>query len=303
MNVAHDQTGPRHSPLSRNWSGRWYIELTILLAISALTWWLPILVTGRLALSREAHTYILLIVPLSIVLIYLRYEELPNSSSRRRLGWALMAMAVVIRATLALSPLPLHPDEVLWLNMFALVVFWIGTATACFGIELLRALRFEFCFLLLIAPFPTFVVNGATEVLQTQSAFAATMLFRLIRVPVVKDDVLLSIPGLDIEVARECSSIRSSSLLILITLLLAHLFLRSRWRKLLLIGTAFPISIAKNAVRIVTLGELGTRWDPSYLHGRLHHDGGIIFLAFAVVIELSVLWVLGRSEMQAEARQ
>jgi exosortase len=273
------------------------------LTISVLTWWRPILVTGRLALTSEAHTYILLIVPLSILLIYLRHAELPSSSSRNWVGWSLMAAAIVIRATFTLSPLPLHPDDNLWLTMSALVVWWIGTTIACFGIELFRCLQFELCFLFLTAALPNVVVNWATEGLQVQSAVATSLLFRLIHVPVARQGVLLSIPGLDIEVARECSSIRSSSMLILITLILAQLFLRARWRKLLLIAIAFPLSIAKNAVRIVTLGELGTRWDPGYLHGRLHHDGGIIFLGFAVLIELSILWVLAKSEMQAAARQ
>jgi len=77
------------------------------------------------------------------------------------------------------------------------------------------------------------------------------------------------------------------------------LFLRSKWRKLLLIAIAFPLSIAKNAVRIVTIAELGTRLDPSYLHGRLHHDGGIIFLGLAMLVEFSILWILTKCELKA----
>jgi exosortase len=255
--------------------------------------------TRRLALSSEAHTYILLIVPLSILLIYLRHAELPNSLSRKWIGWTFIAVAIAVRAILVLSPFFLSPDQILWSNMCCLVVWWIGTAIACFGIELFRCLPFELCFLFLTAPFPNFVVNWATERLQVQSAVATSLLFRLIHVPVVRDDVLLSIPGLDIEVARECSSIRSSSMFILVTLVLAHLFLRSKWRKLLLIAIAFPLSIAKNAVRIVTIAELGTRLDPSYLHGRLHHDGGIIFLGLAMLVELSILWILSKCELKA----
>ncbi len=81
--------------------------------------------------------------------------------------------------------------------------------------------------------------------------------------------IVVSIPGLDIEVAQECSSIRSSLMLVVTTMVLAHLFLRSWWRKVLLIAVAIPLSVAKNGFRIFTIGELGTRVDPSFLSGRL----------------------------------
>jgi len=112
----------------------------------------------------------------------------------------------------------------------------------------------------------------------------------------VRDGVVLSIPGLTIEVAQECSSIRSSTMLILVTLIVAHLFLRSRWRQAVLVLAALPISILKNGIRIVTIAELGTRVNPSFLHGNLHHYGGVIFLGLAVLVIVVLLLLLRRSE-------
>jgi exosortase/archaeosortase family protein len=101
---------------------------------------------------------------------------------------------------------------------------------------------------------------------------------------------MLSIPGLDIEVARECSSIRSSLMLVVTTMILAHLFLRSWWRKALLVGAAIPLSVAKNGLRIVTIAELGTRIDPGFLSGKLHHNGGILFFGLSVSSSLPPAW-------------
>ena len=113
-------------------------------------------------------------------------------------------------------------------------------------------------------------------------------------VPVAQDGIVLTIPGLEIEVARECSSIRSSLMLIVTTLVLAHLFLRSWWRKVVLVAAAIPLSVAKNGLRIFTIGELGTRVDPGFLNGKFHHNGGIVFFAISVM----VLWILRRTESQ-----
>ena len=89
-----------------------------------------------------------------------------------------------------------------------------------------------------------------------------------------RDGLIISIPGLDLEVASECSSIRSSTMLIVITLVLAHLFLQSRRRKVFLLAASLPLAVVKNAIRIFTIAELGTRVDPAYLDGKLHHTTG-----------------------------
>jgi exosortase/archaeosortase family protein len=109
---------------------------------------------------------------------------------------------------------------------------------------------------------------------------------------------MLSIPGLDIEVARECSSIRSSMMLIVTTMFLAQLFLRSWWKKALLILVAIPLSVAKNALRIFTIAELGTRVDPGFLDGKLHRHGGIVFFSLAVVVVGLLVWALRGSEFR-----
>ena len=72
------------------------------------------------------------------------------------------------------------------------------------------------CCLFLLVPFPDLLLNWITRFLQDQSAVATSISFHTARVPVARDWILLSIPGLDIAVARECSSIRSSMLLIVL---------------------------------------------------------------------------------------
>jgi exosortase len=121
-------------------------------------------------------------------------------------------------------------------------------------------------------------------------------MFRVAGVPVTQDGIMLSIPNLDIEVARECSSIRSSLMLVVTTMVLAHLFLRSWWRKALLIAAAIPLSVGKNGLRIFTIAELGTRVDPGFLTGKLHHQGGILFFGLSVIAVGALLGVLRRTE-------
>jgi len=279
-------------------------ELVLLLIVSIALWWRPLIASFRLALSSDAYTYVLLILPVVIALVFLEIKSLPAAGkSKRWVGTVLLSTALSLRAFTAWNPWHLSWSGNLSVSMFAVVIWWIGSVVLCFELGTVRSLLFPLCFLFLIVPMPAQAVDWVTEVLQQQSASAASMLFHLLGVPVARDGVTLSIPGLTIEVAYECSSIRSSTMLIVMTLILAHLFVRSGWRKIVLVLAAIPLSILKNAIRIVAIAELGTRVNPSFLHGRLHHHGGVVFLSMAVFIVLVLLWVLRRSENGASSSE
>ncbi len=276
------------------------LSFSFLCAVSVAFWWRDLVTTFRLAWADDAYTHIVLILPLAVALIYFdsktfRIVPQPNF----RLGIGLLVMALVI-GSYAKWGMAATPGLVgLSVGMFALVIWWIASVLLCFGTTSSRSILFPLCLLFLIIPIPEFALNRIVEFLQQQSALAARIMFRLIGVPATQDGIMVSIPGLDIEVAHECSSIRSSLMLVVTTIVLAHLFLRSWWRKTLLIATAIPMSVAKNGLRILTIAELGTRVDPGFLNGKLHHHGGILFFGLAVFAIAAVLWVLRRSEIPA----
>jgi exosortase len=147
-----------------------------------------------------------------------------------------------------------------------------------------------------MVPLPEYALNWIVSLLQQGSAAAAHLLFVVAGVPVAQRGLLVHIPGLTLEVAPECSSIRSSLMLLVTTMVLAHLLLRSFWRKALLVLAAIPVSVAKNGLRIFALGMLGSRVDPSFLTGRLHHQGGIIYFLIALFAMGLLLWILRRGE-------
>jgi exosortase len=267
-----------------------------LLALSLVLWWRPLASTLTLALGSIAHTHILLIIPLSVALMWLERSalrapfEISIGAGTSLLATALLAAAFAKWATC------LPNDAPLTLSMLALVVWWFGSVILCFGTRAFRSLTFPLCFLLWIVPIPESVLNWIIEWLQVQSATTARILFWIARVPVTQDGIMLSIPGIDIEVASQCSSIRSSLILIVTTMVLAHLLLGSWWRKALLVAVAIPLSFIKNGFRIFVISELGTRVDPSFFDGRLHHHGGILFLGVAFAAIALLLWVLRRTE-------
>ena len=259
----------------------------------------PLISSLTLALRDAQYTHILLILPVSLGLIFLDWKSpKPSAGASVNYGIGLLTLAAVVTFLTRFGLVARHPDEQLSVNMLALVVWWIGAFIVCFGTRAFKRALFPLCFLFWIVPLPEFILNPIVRLLQQGSAASAHLLLWAVGVPVDQAGMLITIPGLTVEVAPECSSIRSSLMLMVTTMVLAQVLLRSPWRKLLVIAVALPLSVAKNGLRIFVLVMAGTRVDPSYLTGRLHHQGGIIYFLIALAIIFVFLWVARRGEQK-----
>ncbi len=276
----------------------------ILAAIALAIWRGPLASTLALASRDDRYTHILLIIPVCAALLFLDWREkrlhceLPDFSDRYgvEIGSMFLAVAVLITVWSRWKSASLSSDLELTLNMLAFAVWAIAAFALCFGTHAFRRSIFPLCFLLWLVPLPEFVLKVLVHLLQQGSVQAAHFFFWITRVPTTQSGMFVQIPGLTLEVAPECSSIRSSLVLVVTTMVLAQLLLRSPWRKALLIGVAIPLSVAKNGLRIFTIAMLGTRVDPGFLTGRIHNQGGFIFFSIALAGIFLLFWIFRRTE-------
>ncbi|MGH9453542.1 MAG: exosortase/archaeosortase family protein, partial [Terriglobia bacterium] len=177
-----------------------------------------------------------------------------------------------------------------------ILLLLIGIFTLCYGTRAVRTALFPILFLILMVPIPEPVLNSVAVLLQRASCETTYLLMTLGGAPVLRNGFVLSLQAGSIEVAKECSGIRSTLGLLIGSLVASHLFLRSPWKKALFASSVVPVSIFKNALRIVCLYWLGFHTDKRFLTGQLHRHGGIPFSLVALGILGPVLWILRRSE-------
>jgi exosortase len=273
------------------------VLLSILIAASLVIFWRQIADTFQLAWHVDEYTHILLIIPVSLALIYLQRGKLRRNATYAPVPGVLLGVfSIAIGVVAKLHLYPLSDGVSLALAILALVTFWVACIVGCYGWTVFRSLLFPFLFLFLLIPPPASFLDKAVSFLQTASTEATFALFNLTGLPIIRNGYVLTLPNLSIEVARECSGIRSSIMLLVTGLILAHLFLRSLWSKVAFVLIILPFSVAKNAVRIFTLSMLAMYVDPGFLSGRLHHQGGIVFFLIALGGLLLSLWILQRAE-------
>lgn len=256
----------------------------------------PVVTTIRLALESDDYTHILLVAPVALGLLFLEGSRSNTASGNSyALGTLLLALGLFI----AWSAHSVAGEELrLSASIVGLILCWQGLTVAVFGTKLSRELLFPLLFLFFLIPLPRTVVDSIIVGLQSASAEASFFLFKIAGVPALKNGFVISTSSLDIEVATECSGIRSSEMLLLTCLVLGHLYLKSFSRQLLFAVVVIPIAIAKNALRIFTISMLGVHVDPGFLHGSLHRKGGIVFFTMGLGLLMGLLWLLRRSENQ-----
>jgi len=270
--------------------------------------WLALILFARAPIRRllslsldwgnDHFSYISLIPFISAALIYW---------NRKRIFGDLQTSAVPAMAVSAIGGAiyyaartygsHLAETDYLALTTTAVLAFWLGGFLLFYGGAAFRAGLFPLMFLGLMIPIPDRILEGFVRLLQHGSSEVVSVLFTLTGTPAHREsDVIFALPKVTIKVAEECSGIRSTLMMLIITLVAAHLCLRSNWKKTALLIAVIPISLFKNAVRIVTLSLLAIHFDMGFLNGSLHHEGGVLFMMAGLCLMYPVLALLVRSE-------
>jgi exosortase len=289
-------SGPANSTLkSLGLYGLW-------LLLTAAVFWQPGSALIHYSLTHDDASHIVLIPLISAWLLYFEGKRIFTGLSHDY-----TSAAILIGLSVGASLLAWHAGanwsatDVLGLYTLALIFSWVAGFALLFGRPSLSKAHFPLLFLALMIPIPDSWLNYVVHCLQEGSADVAGMIFDLTGVPALRDGFIFRLAHVTIEVAAECSGIRSSLALLILALLVGHLFLRTLWKQTLFVLVGLAIMIVKNGIRIATLTILSQYVDPGFLYGRLHREGGIVFFLIGLVLLFPVFWLLQRSERQEVA--
>ena len=251
------------------------------------------------ALSNDNASHVILIPAICVWLLYLERGRI-FASFDSDLASALAFLVPGAAAAAALFVYSPRHGQVNQLSLcaLALVLLWVAGFAFFFGRTSLLRARFALSFLLFAIPIPDFLLDKTIYLLQKGTTEIAAVLFDWSGAPVLRDGFVFHLARVSIEVARECSGIRSSLALLILAILAAHFCLRAFWRQLVLVLAGLFVMILKNAVRIVTLTLLAVYVDPGFLYGKLHHEGGVVFFLLGLAFMVPLLWWLERGEPQ-----
>jgi exosortase C (VPDSG-CTERM-specific) len=288
------------------WSDRrlvGYIVYVVLLSLALLG---PLAALVRYALKEELHSHILLIPLVSIYLASLKRDLLP----RERRGSVTGAVGGALFFALAAAALFFGPmltgaggwsyNDHLAQTSACYALLLVAGGFVFLGTSWMRLLVFPFALLVFMVPLPDLIVVGLENFLMRASAEVAHWFFQWTGTPVFRNGQVMELPGMTLEVASNCSGIRSSLVLFITSLIASYMFLSASWHRGLLVAMVIPLGILRNAIRVLVLGLLCVHIGPHMIDSWIHHQGGPLFFAVSLApLFLLAAWFRHR-ERKAE---
>jgi exosortase len=172
----------------------------------------------------------------------------------------------------------------------------LAAAFYVFGSQFLASIAFPVAFLAFLIPPPMFLLDPTIVFFQHASAWTAVAMIKTVGTPVVLNDLDLTLPGMPLRVAPECSGIHSTMVLLMTSLLAGHMFLQSPGRRAVLVLIVVPLAILRNGFRIFVIGELCVQVGPYMIDSWIHHHGGPVFFALSLIPMFVLLAFLRKAD-------
>ena len=205
------------------------------------------------------------------------------------IGFAALAAAIAWKGSLSLN-------DHLALMALSFVSFVAAGGFLFLGSKWMAAAAFPVAFLIFMVPLPDAAADWLEKASVVASAEAAALFFSVTGTSLVRHGTVFELPGIVLRVGQECSGIRSSWVLFITSLLASHLFLTSRWRKIVLVAFVIPLGVLRNGFRILVIGLLCVHVGPQMIDSPIHHRGGPIFFALSLVPLYLLAWWLWNGE-------
>jgi exosortase len=244
------------------------------------------------SLGNDDASHIFLIPFVSLWLIFSERQRVFSNLSSDFVSAISLLIPGLVCILWSLRSVPPAPS----LCALGLVLLTVAGFAFAFGRNALLTARFPLMFLFLFIPMPQALLDRVVYALQKGSAEISAVLFSLTAMPVLREGFIFRLPRFSIEVARECSGIRSSIALFVLAVLVGHFFLHKFWKQVVFVLAGFAVMIIKNGIRIVTLTALANYVDQAFLYGNLHREGGVVFFLIGLALLVPVFWLLQRGE-------
>lgn len=257
----------------------------------------PLLALVNYSLANESASHIPVIPFIVAALLFLDRRKLPTAPEpdfSAAVPFAFTAAFVTAFAVWNSSRAAMQGGPTLL--TIAWILFLISGFIAIFGRTAARSVWFALAFLGFAIPLPEGLLDWIIYLLQSGSAAVAGWIFDLSGVANWREGFVFHLAGWNIEVARECSGIRSSIALVIVAVLVAHFSFTKFWKKAVFVAAGLAVMIVKNGVRIAALSLLAKYVDPNFLFGRLHHEGGFVFFLLGLALLLPVYLLLRRRD-------
>ncbi|WP_051261029.1 VPLPA-CTERM-specific exosortase XrtD [Desulfovibrio inopinatus] len=240
--------------------------------------------------NNDNYSYCYLVVPVFLYLLSVKRNIILQSRGGSSVfGFVGILLGLFLYMVGRLGSLETFVYISLWINIVSLLLVWLGY-------KAWRPLFMPSLVLLFIVPGPVFVTNMLSFQLKVISSRLSEVFLHMLNIPVFREGNIIDLGVLQLQVVDACSGLRFFLPTILISLILADVFLRRALLMVIPVLFAAPVAIVSNAIRIASTGVLVKFVSPRLAEGFFHDFSGWLVFVISIALLAGLCLFLRRFE-------
>jgi exosortase len=242
--------------------------------------------------TNDNYSHGPLVPVVALGLAWMRRDRLRGVPARPdSLGLALIALACGLQVLGVRADVFTFQGWSLVIMVYGLVLTFRGRATT-------RILAFPIAYLVFMLTFPPFVVNDLSYALKELTVRLSTWAASALGVMFQRSGMTLYLASGELRVENPCSGLRSLIALVATGAVFAWIQPGGWWRKLIMLGSAVPIAMLGNAVRLTAILLVAHYAGVEKAVGKFHDGSGYL----VYVVALASLFAV-RSLLRVPAKE
>lgn len=180
----------------------------------------------------------------------------------------------------------------LFTTRLSMLVFVVGIVWLLFGLGVVRVLRFPLGFMFLMLPLPGFIYRNVTFPLQLISSRWAVELLQNLGIAAYREGNVIDLDFMMLQVVEACNGLRYILPLFSLGILFSYFLQKRIWKRVLLVLSTIPISVAANVFRIAGTGITATYLGEETARGFFHDFSGWLVFVFCLGLFAFFNWTL-----------
>ena len=290
VNQPDQFTGSNQLTRPLNHSLRLWLKICALISIFIYSYSDAIYSLIRTWLNRDDYSHGFIVPFIALYFVWVGKEKLKSIPVKPNIFAGLILM-ILANLMLLLG----HTGGIVAIQEVSVIVIIPGLILLLLGTEYFKALIFTISYLVLMIPsILDVVVHRIQWPFQLLSATLASILLKILNIPVFQEAQFLHLSNITLEVAAECSGVRYLISIIAIAIPLAYFTQQRFWRRMSLVTIGIIVGILVNIVRVTLIG-VWAYYDGGIVHGPGHIFQGLFVSVVGYIFLFMGAWVLKES--------
>ncbi|MFZ5570347.1 MAG: VPLPA-CTERM-specific exosortase XrtD [Thermodesulfobacteriota bacterium] len=269
-------------------SPEFYIRVIVYIALMIAIYYSSLAVMIEQWGMKEDYSYCYLIPFVVLYLVYDKRDDLTHSQFYSSWPGVFVFMAGIV---------------IFWVGelggeFFTIYIsFWLailGLSWMHIGWANIRKLFFPFLIMLTMFPLPNFLYQKILVRLKLISSLIGVKLMQAYGLSAYREGNIIDLGFTKLQVVDACSGLRYVIPLFVLGILVTYFYRSQFWKKIIIVFSTIPLSIATNSLRIAMTGILYELWGAQVAEGFFHGFSGWLIFMVSLGVLVGEIWILGK---------